>query len=297
MNVAALPFGALPGSPACLTVRRIAVLRSDADQPMPSPRLDFHTVSPARRWNYWLGGKDHFQVDRESGDRIAQVYPPIRTAAREGRAFHGRAIRYLAQDAGIRQFLDIGTGLPAPDNTHEVAQAVAPECRVVYVDNDPMVLAHARALTVGTAQGMTNYIDADLRDPATILDSPQLAATLDLRQPVALLLIAVLHFIKDDEQARRIVADLLSAVAPGSYLVATHGTGDFIDPQTAAKFDAMLATGQVDTWPRNRDNFAGFFEGLQLIEPGIVPVSEWRPERPERLPPAEVSTYGAIGRK
>jgi hypothetical protein len=279
-----------------ITARRLSVPDHDTNQHTGVPRLDTSTVSSARRWNYWLGGKDHFQIDRESGDRIAQVYPAIRTAAREGRAFHGRAIRYLAGKAGIRQLLDIGTGLPAPDNTHDVAQAIAPECRVVYVDNDPMVLAHARALMVGTPGGATNYIDADLREPATILNAPQLSNTLDLRQPVAILLIAVLHFIKDDQQARQIVADLLQAVPPGSYLVATHGTSDFIDPQTAAQFDALLATGKVDTWPRNRDTFAHFFDGLELVEPGIVPVSQWRPDRDDHPSPAEVSTYGAVGR-
>ncbi|MFB9235828.1 SAM-dependent methyltransferase [Plantactinospora siamensis] len=270
---------------------------SDADQTAPDHRLDSQTVSAARRWNYWLGGKDHFQVDRDAGDRIARVYPGIRTAAREGRAFHGRAIRYLAAEAGIRQFLDIGTGLPAPANTHEVAQAVAPDSRVLYVDNDPMVLTHARALMVGAPQGATRYLDADLRDPASILGSPELADTLDLREPVAILLIAVLHFIRDDEQARRVVAELLDAVPPGSYLVATHGTSDFVDPETARRFAAMLVAGQVDTWPRDRAGVSAFFAGLDLLAPGVVPVSQWRPDRPDRPAPAEVSTYGAVGRK
>jgi hypothetical protein len=268
----------------------------DTDQPMSHPQLDLNTVSPARRWNYWLGGKDHFQVDRESGDRIARGYPAIRTAAREGRAFHGRVLRYLTRVAGIRQFLDIGTGLPAPDNTHEVVQGITPESRVVYVDNDPMVLAHARALMVGDPRGDTSYIDADLRDPAAILDAPELTATMDLRQPVAILLVAVLHFIRDHEQARQIVADLLHAVTPGSYLVATNATKDFVDAQTAATFDALLAAGHVDSWPRDRATFSRFFDGLELIEPGIVPISEWRPESAERPSPAEVSMYGAVGR-
>ncbi|WP_232533657.1 SAM-dependent methyltransferase [Plantactinospora sp. KBS50] len=269
---------------------------SDADQTAPDRRLDSHTVSPARRWNYWLGGKDHFQVDRDSGDRIAAVYPPIRTAAREGRAFHGRAIRYLAGTAGIRQFLDIGAGLPAPANTHEVAQAVAPESRVLYVDNDPMVLAHARALMVGTPEGATRYLDADLREPASILESPELAETLDLREPVAILLIAVLHFIRDDQQAHRIVADLLRAVPPGSYLVATHGTSDFVDPETAVRFAALGNKGQVDVWPRTEAGVAAFFAGLELLDPGVVPVSDWRPESADRPGRSEVATYAAVGR-
>ncbi|MEV6930367.1 SAM-dependent methyltransferase [Dactylosporangium sp. NPDC051485] len=269
---------------------------SDIGRTTPDPRLDPHAMSPARRWNYWLGGKDHFVVDRESGDRIAAAWPAIRTAAREGRAFHGRVVRYLAREAGIRQFLDIGTGLPAPDNTHEVAQAIAPESRVTYVDNDPMVLAHARALMIGSPEGATSYIDADARNPAAILSAPELTATLDLRQPVAVLLIAVLHFIHDDQQARQIVADLLDAVPPGSYLVATNMTKDFLDPQNAAAFDAMFARGHADTWPRDREVFGGLFDGLDLVEPGVVPISEWRPDALERPSPADVGMYGAVGR-
>ena len=268
-----------------------------ADQPHPDPRLDAGVVSPARRWNYWLGGKDHFQVDRDSGDRIAGAYPAIRTAAQEGRAFHNRTIRFLAREAGIRQFLDIGTGLPAPDNTHEVAQAIAPQARVVYVDNDPMVLAHARALMIGSAEGATNYIDADLNDPAAILGAPELAATLDLGEPVAILLYAVLHFIRDDEHARKVVTELLAAVPAGSYLVATNSTKDFVDPAVGAMYDQFLAKGLVDAWPRDRDTFARFFDGLRMVEPGIVPISEWRPETGGHPSAAEVSMYGAVAVK
>ncbi|GAB3855710.1 SAM-dependent methyltransferase [Dactylosporangium cerinum] len=270
---------------------------SDLDHPQQDPRLDITTVSPARRWNYWLGGKDHFQVDRDSGDRIAGAYPAIRTAAQEGRAFHNRTIRYLTREAGIRQFLDIGTGLPAPDNTHEVAQAITPQARVVYVDNDPMVLAHARALMIGSPEGVTNYVDADLNDPSSILGAPELAATLDLREPVGILLYAVLHFIKDDERAREIVADLLAAVPAGSYLVATNGTKDFVPPHVGAMYDEMLAKGLVDAWPRDGATFTRFFDGLELVDPGVVPISEWRPSAAEHPAPNEVSMYGAVGRK
>ncbi|MEV4517605.1 SAM-dependent methyltransferase [Dactylosporangium sp. NPDC049525] len=267
------------------------------DHPQPDPRLDANIVSPARRWNYWLGGKDHFQVDRDSGDRIAGAYPAIRIAAQEGRAFHNRTIRYLVREAGIRQFLDIGTGLPAPDNTHEVAQAIAPQSRVAYVDNDPMVLAHARALMIGSPEGATNYIDADLNDPAAILGAPELAATLDLREPVAILLYAVLHFIRDDEHARKVVGDLLAAVPAGSYLVATNSTKDFVPPHVGAMYEQMLAKGLVDAWPRDSATFGRFFDGLQLVEPGIVPISEWRPATTEHASPAEVSMYGAVAVK
>lgn len=256
--------------------------------------MDQQTVSPARRWNYWLGGKDHFQVDRDSGDRVAQAYPAIRVAARQGRAFHGRAIRHLAREAGIRQFIDIGTGLPAPDNTHEVAQSIAPDSRVVYVDNDPMVLAHARALMIG---GATTYVDADLRDPAAILGSGELRSIIDLDRPVAILLIAVLHFIPDDAQAREVVRELLAAAAPGSYLVATNSTKDFVPPHVGAMYDKLLAAGHVDAWPRDRDTFSAFFDGLELVDPGIVAISDWRPDSEERPTPAEVSMYGAVGLK
>ena len=258
------------------------------------PTVDQQTVSPARRWNYWLGGKDHFQVDRDSGDRIAQAYPAIRVAAQQGRAFHSRAIRYLAAEAGIRQFIDIGTGLPAPDNTHEVAQRIAPDSKVVYVDNDPMVLAHARALMIG---GTTTYVDGDLRDPAAVLASDELRDTLDLTEPVGILLIAVLHFIADDEQARQVVRTLLEAVPPGSYLVATNSTKDFVPPHVAAMYDAMLAAGQVDAWPRDKETFSRFFADLDLVDPGVVAISEWRPEHAEHPGAAETSMYGAVGRK
>ncbi|WP_229075979.1 SAM-dependent methyltransferase [Actinoplanes sp. DH11] len=256
--------------------------------------MDQKTVSPARRWNYWLGGKDHFQVDRDSGDRIAQAYPAVRTAARQGRAFHNRAIRFLAGEAGIRQFLDIGTGLPAPDNTHEVAQSIAPDSRVVYADNDPMVLAHARALM---SAGTTTFVRGDLNEPGAILADDDLRKTLDLTQPVGILLIAVLHFIPDDDKARAVVSELLDAAPPGSYLVATNSTKDFVPPHVAAVYDQMLAAGHVDAWPRDKDTFGRFFSGLELIDPGIVALSDWRPDNEERPSAAEVSMYGAVGRK
>ncbi|GIF09231.1 SAM-dependent methyltransferase [Actinoplanes siamensis] len=261
---------------------------------MTSDQVDPHIVSPARRWNYWLGGKDHFQVDRDSGDRIAAVYPAVWTAAREGRAFHKRAIRYLTGEAGIRQFVDIGTGLPAPDNTHEVAQGIAPDAKVAYVDNDPMVLAHARALMIG---GSTTYVDADLREPEKILRAAELTTVIDLSRPVAFLLINVLHFIADDGQARSAVRTLLDAAAAGSYLVATCGTRDFVPPEISARILAAQDTGPAELWPRDRAGFARFFEGLELVEPGITAVCDWRPDRVDRPKPVEVSSYGAVGRK
>jgi SAM-dependent methyltransferase len=188
------------------------------------PVFDPTKPHSARVYDYYLGGKDNFAADRETGHRAMQSWPAVRTAVRENRAFLGRAVRYLAADAGIRQFLDIGTGLPSADNVHEVAQAVAPESCVVYVDNDPIVLAHARALLTSVPEGCTAYIDADLRDPETLLASPEVAETLDLSRPVALMLVAVLHFLVDADDPGRVVATLLDALAPGSYLAASHVT-------------------------------------------------------------------------
>ena len=260
-------------------------------------QIDTSTAHPARRYNYWLGGQDHFAADRESGDLLARAFPTIRVAARENRAFLRRSVRFLAE-AGVRQFLDIGTGLPVPDNTHEIAQRIAPQSRVLYVDNDPIVMTRARALTVGTPEGRTDYLEADLRDPDRILAGPELPAVLDLSQPVGLLLVAVLHFIHDDEQAVAIVDRLLGALPAGSYLVASNLTLDYATPEQIAKHEELLAAGRSDVRSRDRAGFGRFFAGLDLVEPGIVAVSEWRPTGPEidRPTAADVSIYGAVGR-
>ncbi|MEV5205851.1 SAM-dependent methyltransferase [Micromonospora sp. NPDC053740] len=264
-------------------------------------RIDTTTVHPARRYNYWLGGKDNFAVDRESGDQIAAVYPGVRTLARENRAFLGRAVRFLAEEVGVRQFLDIGTGIPSADNTHEVAQSVAPDSRVVYVDNDPMVLVHARALLTSNPAGITAYLDADLREPERILADPQLSATIDLSRPVALVLVAVTHFLTDDDRPHEQVARLLDALPSGSWLALTHFTTDYIPTAIVERMYAEFASGRMkqDAVPRDRAEFARFFTGLELAEPGIVPVTEWRPRVPPELrpPPADASLYGAVARK
>ncbi|SDT58398.1 SAM-dependent methyltransferase [Actinoplanes derwentensis] len=261
--------------------------------------LDTTTAHPARRYNYWLGGKDHFPADRASGDMIESVHPTVRLSALENRGFLQRAVRFLAEEARIGQFLDIGTGLPTADNTHEVAQRRMPHARVVYVDNDPMVGVHARALLSSTPEGRTRYIEEDLRNPAAILADPQLKEILDLEQPVALILIAVLHFIKDTTEARDVVRELLAALPSGSYLAASNFTLDFTPPEKAAVARDMIAKGRSDAHPRTRAEFAGFFTGLGLIGPGVVPVSEWLPEVPahQRPSPAEIGIYGAVGRK
>ena len=238
--------------------------------------------------------KDHFAADRESGDAIAGAFPHIRTAAQENRRFLGRAVTYLAGEAGIEQFLDIGTGIPAADNTHEVAQRINARCRVVYADNDPIVLTHARALLGSTPQGGTAYLDADLRAPDRILHHPDLTHTLDLGKPVALMLVAILHFLPDEDEPYRIVSHLLDALPPGSYLAMSHATYDFMPPDMIAALDTAAANERFQ--PRTRDQFARFFDGLHLVPPGIVPTTEWRPTpRPEPPPTAvEAAAYAAV---
>jgi hypothetical protein len=262
-----------------------------------SDQIDSSTAHPARRYNYWLGGKDNFAVDRASGEEILKSFPTARLAALENRRFLQRATRYLAAEAGIRQFLDIGTGLPTADNTHEIAQGIAPASRVVYVDNDPMVMAHARALLTSTPQGRTTYIEADLRSPETILTDPDLRQTLDLSEPVALMLVAVLHFIDGYGAGKPIVRELMEALPSGSYLVVTNATKDPLPPEMAAAYDAALAAGITNIWPRDRAEFTELFAGLELVEPGVTPVSEWRRTEGERPDPAHIAVYGAVARK
>ena len=264
-----------------------------------SDRIDSATAQPARRYNYWHGGKDNFAVDRASGDEILKTFPTARLAALENRRLLQRVTRYLAAEAGIRQFLDIGTGLPTADNTHEVAQRIAPEARVVYVDNDPMVMVHARALLTSTPEGRTTYIEADLRSPERILADPELRDTLDLGEPVAVMLVAVLHFIEGYGAGAPIVRTLMDALPSGSHLVVTNATKDPLPPKMAADYDAALAAGVTNIWPRDRAEFTDLFSGLELVEPGVTPVSEWRAEsEPEPRPnPAHIAMYGGVGRK
>jgi SAM-dependent methyltransferase len=259
--------------------------------------IDTSVAHPARRYNYWLGGKDHFAADRESGDLLAAAFPTARIAALENRDFLRRSVRRLAE-AGVRQFLDIGTGLPVPDNTHEIAQRIAPESRVMYVDNDPLVMAYARALTVGSPQGRTGYLEADLREPETILEHPDVREVLDFGRPVALLLVAVLHFVHDDDRAGSIVARLLDALPAGSHLVASNLTMDFAGPEQIAMHERLYASGRSDARARTKQEFGAFFAGLEVVEPGIVAVSDWHPDRPadQRPTAGEVAIYGAVGR-
>jgi SAM-dependent methyltransferase len=261
------------------------------------PGFDPTKAHSARVYDYYLGGKDHYAADRETGQKAMQSWRAVRTAVRENRAFLGRAVQYLATEAGIRQFLDVGTGLPSANNVHEVAQAVAPESRIVYVDNDPIVLIHAQALLNSTPQGRTAYIEADLRNPEKILSSPAVAETLDLSQPVALMLVAILHFLVDADDPAGIVATLLDALAPGSYLVASHVTPEH-DPEGVGGLERTYRQSGIPAQARTAADFTALgFGGLEMIDPGVVLVSEWRRPPGPRPLPAEVNWYGGIGRK
>jgi len=258
-------------------------------------RIDTTTAHPARRYNYWLGGKDNFAADRASGDAIEAAMPSIRLMAVENRMFLGRTVRYLA-GLGIDQYLDIGTGIPAPGNTHEVAQSIIPTARVVYVDNDPIVLTHARALLTSAPTGATAYLDADLRDPDAILGHTDLAATLDFSRPVALMLVAVLHFVRDDEDPAGIVRRLIGALPSGSYLVATHSTWEYQSPEAVAELTANNRDGRFA--PRTGAQLAELLDGLELVEPGLVSVARWRDQdAPQPRPSIEdVSCNGVVAR-
>jgi S-adenosyl methyltransferase len=240
------------------------------------PRLlDTSVAHQARIYDYWLGGKDNYAVDRKAAEDAAAAYPGVATGARANRQFLARVVRYLAGQAGIRQFLDIGTGIPTANNTHEVAQSVAPESRIVYVDHDPIVLIHARALLASSDAGLIDYLDADLRDTGQILD--RAARILDFSRPVAIMLIAILHAIGDEDDPYQIVARLVDAVPPGSYLAVSHGASD-VDAERMAEVAARInRLSQQKFTPRSRAEVTRFLDGLELVEPGVVRVEEWRP--------------------
>jgi len=239
-----------------------------------APTFDSSVAHIARVYNYWLGGKENYAADRAAGDRTIAEFPGIVVSARANRAFLRRAVRFLVTEAGVRQFLDIGTGIPTSDNTHEVAQSLAPESRIVYVDNDPVVLAHARALLTSTPEGATDYLDADLREPGPILAGA--ARTLDFSRPVAIMLLAVLQLVGGDHDPYQVVADLLAAVPSGSYLVLSHPTSDVQQDQVTAMVARLNALVAEKVTTRDRDQVARFFTGLEPVEPGLVNVSEWR---------------------
>ncbi|MEY9854463.1 hypothetical protein ABH935_000060 [Catenulispora sp. GAS73] len=260
------------------------------------PRIDTTVPHSARVWNYWLGGKDHYAVDREAGDQFAAVYPGIFDLARLSRYFLGRVIRHLAGEVGIRQFLDIGTGLPTADNTHEVAQRVDPEARIVYVDNDPLILAHANALLISDPRGATAYIEADLLDPDTIIREAR--KTLDFDEPVALILMQVLGHVSNadgDAQARSIVNTLMQALPPGSYLALNESA---VTNEANAKATALYnESGGAPYYLREPEQIVGLFDGLDVVEPGIVPIQLWRPDPNPFGEPTDVGVWGGTARK
>jgi hypothetical protein len=249
-------------------------------------------------YDYYLGGKDHFAADRETAEKAMTSWTSVRTAVRENRSFLGRAVRYLADEVGIRQFLDIGTGLPSANNVHDVAQGVAPESRVVYADNDPIVLAHAQALLTSTPEGRTAYIHADLREPEKILTNPSARRLLDFDRPIALMLVAILHFLPDGDDPRALVRTLIDALPSGSHLVASHVTPEH-DPDGVRGLEDSYRAGGVPAQARTAEDFAELaFDGLELVDPGVRLVSEWRPDHTASRPTAaEVSWYGGVARK
>jgi hypothetical protein len=264
-----------------------------ADDDRISP-FDTSIARQARIYDYLLGGKDNFAADREAAEQAIAAFPGLVAWARNNRAFLARAARYLVSEVGIRQFLDVGTGLPTAENTHEVAQRIAPESRVVYVDNDPVVLVHARALLTSSPEGATAYVQADLRDSETILRAA--ADTLDFTRPVALMLLAILHVVPDADNPWAIVSRIMAALPSGSYLVISHPASDVRAAEIAEmtrRFNDRL--GSVVAAGRTRDEVARFFTGLELVPPGIVSTGQWRPD--SGADPGVEPAYAAMGRK
>jgi SAM-dependent methyltransferase len=255
--------------------------------------IDPAIATAARMYDYWLGGHDNFAADRIAALKVMEAAPEAPQVARQNRAFLGRTVAYLAGPAGVGQFLDLGTGLPTRGNVHQIAQQANPAARVVYADNDPAVIAHSRALKTGPGVAV---VDADLRDPGKILGHPAAARLIDFAQPVAILFVAVLHFVGDADDPHAVVGEYLAAVAPGSFLVISHVTGD-PGPKTAADVAGVYAATTNPATPRSRDRIAAFFEGLDLIEPGLVPVAQWRPDETGQAEPAAEWMLGGVAGK
>ena len=259
------------------------------------PEVDTSVPHSARVYDYWLGGKDNYAPDRALAEQILLAIPRQRRHVRANRDFLVRAVEYLVRDAGIRQFVDIGAGLPTSPNVHEIAHAIDPDARVVYVDNDPIVMAHARALMPRRASGTVGFAQADLRNPTSITDHPVLQKLIDPHQPTAVLLLAMLMSLRDDDQPYGVVKQLLDPLPAGSHLVATHTTADFNPPAMAVHAAAAAAAGMPFV-PRTHDQVAQFFDGLHLVEPGIVPVLDWRPSGPQGEDVRSAYIYAGLGR-
>ena len=270
-------------------------VNDDGDSPEFPLGFDISVAHPARVYDYWLGGKDHFEPDRIVAEEVIAVRPSIIRDIRANREFLGRAVRYLVTEAGVRQFLDIGTGIPSANNTHEVAQSVAPESRIVYVDNDPIVLAHARALLMSTPEGACAYLDADLKDTGKILQ--EAAHTLDFAKPVAVLFIGVLHLVSDKEGPQRIMSEMLDVTVPGSYLALTQPAKDVNTDQVAEGARRYNERVKVPQTRRTYAQTLRFFEGMEVVPPGLVQCHRWRPEPGAVGLDENVSAYGGVGRK
>jgi hypothetical protein len=265
-----------------------------ASGPAGAPSFDTSVAHIARVYNYWLGGKDNFAADRAAAEQAMAAYPDIVLSARANRAFLRRAVHFLAGEVGIRQFLDIGTGIPSANNTHEVAQEVAPGSRIVYVDHDPVVLAHARALLTGSAAGATDYIDADLRNPDQILEGA--ARTLDFSQPIAIMLMAILQHLSAEDDPYAVVARLMAAVPPGSYLALSHPAKDIEAEKMAAMVERLNQMMAEKVTVRTESEVAVFFAGLELAEPGMVNAPHWRPASPEEAS-SPAALWSGVARK
>lgn len=271
-------------------------MAADGDEGRSPADLHPEVPHPARMYDYFLGGKDNFPADREAAERVMAISPMVRASALANRAFLQRSVRHLAH-LGIKQFLDIGTGIPTAGNTHEVAQQVHPDARVAYLDNDPIVLVHSRALLAGASHGSATVVQADLRDPEAILDDPQVRKVLDLGQPVALLLFAILHFIDEADDPYALVRRLVDALPSGSCLALSHGTADFVSAADAAKGPAVYRNATAQLTMRSREQVLRFFEGLELEEPGLVTAPLWRPDRPELETDAVTGIWAGVARK
>ncbi|MFJ3310012.1 SAM-dependent methyltransferase [Streptomyces sp. NPDC086549] len=255
--------------------------------------IDTSKPHPARMYDYFLGGKDNYEVDREAAERMIEAAPEVRSGVRANRRFMHRAVRHVVAEGGIRQILDVGTGLPTEPNVHQIAHAIAPETRVVYVDNDPIVSAHSTALMAGTD---TSVVLADLRDPRAVLDHPQVRKVIDFDRPVALLLVAVMHFISDAEDPEGTVAILRDALPTGSWLVLSHATGDVHDDrreEAAAVYNSATAALNLRSHARVLD----FFGDFTLVDPGLVKVTDWRPDQPPKRDAPPIGIYGGVARK
>ncbi|HEY2764500.1 MAG TPA: SAM-dependent methyltransferase [Pseudonocardiaceae bacterium] len=257
-------------------------------------KLKWDVPHAARIWNYWMGGKDNYEVDRAAGDAVADVYPDIVTMAKQSRQFLIRVVRFLAGDAGISQFVDIGTGLPTMQNTHEIAQRIAPESRIVYVDNDPLVLLHARALLVNTTpEGVTTYVDADLHNPELIIADAR--NVLNFTQPVAVMVMGVFGYVTDLDEMRSIVTRVMAAVPSGSYLVLWDGTNT--GAAVVEGGETLAKTGAVPYHLRSPEQLSQCFDGLELVEPGLVSITQWRPDAAEVGRAEPIDAYGGVARK